>query len=81
MFGGAGGCLAASCMFAAASYLHNPGVFCVLAILATVIVIALNRAFAHTMRAFVIVCHTYTLLSQTMLSRRGPHHNRASLFS
>src|SRR5256885_7965237 len=62
--------LAASCMLAAACYLHNSSVFCVLAILATVIVIAFNRAFAYTMLAFVIVCHTNTLLSKTMLELR-----------
>lgn len=54
-------------MAATASYFQHSGVFRILAILTTVFVIALNRAVAHTVRAFPIVCHVTTLLSTAML--------------
>ena len=54
-------------MLAAAPYFHDSGVFCILAILATVLAVSLGHAIAYAVRAFLIVCHTTTLLSKAML--------------
>jgi len=59
-------------MVTTASYFHDSRVFRILAILTTVFVVSRNRAVAHAVRAFPIICHVITLLSTAMLKpRRG----------
>jgi len=48
---------------AAARYLGNSRIFCVLAVLTTVVAVSFGHAIANTVRAFVVVvCHTIPLL-------------------
>ena len=83
-------------MFTTASDLRNSAVFCVLAILATVLAISLSPALAHTMCTFFVVCHLNTLLSLVCLnvglaipmvkqldlrSWRGAHYDRPLLLA
>ena len=81
-------------MVTTASYFHDSRVFRILAILTTVFVVSRNRAVAHAVRAFPIICHVNTLLSTAMLKprrgvvklenqllRRGMNSNRPPLFT
>jgi hypothetical protein len=86
--------LAAIRMMTTASYFQDSRVFRILAILTTVFVVSRNRAFAHAVRAFPVICHVTTLLSTAMLEprsgvvkhehqllRRRTNSNRPALFA
>jgi hypothetical protein len=56
-------CLSATSVLAATGYFGNIRIFCVLAILATVVAVTLSHTVANTMCTFVVVvCHTTPLL-------------------
>ena len=59
--------LTARSMLAAASYFQNSGIFGILTILAAVFAISLGHAFAYTMCAFFVVCHTNTPAFQVLM--------------
>jgi hypothetical protein len=55
--------LSATTVLAATGYLGDSRIFCVLAILATVVALAFSHTVTNTMRTFVVVvCHTTPLL-------------------
>jgi hypothetical protein len=58
-------------MFAAAAYFQHSGIFCVFAILAAILAIALSHALAYTMGTFFIICHMNTCFPDLMLEPVG----------